>query len=205
MIFNFTALPLQKAVRYVKSNALILSFFLMFSIGIFFGVISLRTIDDIHLSLAFQQFFDFRCLPLLDVLSGCFIVCVFPLFLLYCFGLFLYGYIPCFILLFFEGLGYGTVSGYFYKTYSIKGVSFVLLVILPIAFLGIVLQFVACKSTVQFSVLLSKNYFRDILVVNPSSRLKQYHIKYLILFVFAFSIACLDCILSRAFINAFGF
>ncbi len=196
-----------KIIRYAKENKWLVLFVTVFSFGVLFSAFCLKSGVFVgkDLSLPFSQFIGFRTQSFLEIFVGCIFSVVFPLFLFYCFGLFVYGYIPCFFLLFVQGMSYGAVSGYIYTTYGLKGVAFVLLVILPPAFCNTLVQFIASQQAFVFSVLLSKNYFRDTVLVQPSNYLKRYHYKFLVLLGFAFAVAFLDGLLSRVFINVFGF
>lgn len=196
-----------KTTGYIKENDWLVLFLTTFSLGMLFSGFCLQSnfLIGEDLSLAFGQFIIHRAESFLKIFSECVCSVVLPLFLFYCFGLFMYGYIPCFLLLFIQGMSYGAVSGYIYVTYGLKGAAFVLLVVLPPAFFSTLIQLIASKQAFAFSVVLSKNYFRDTVLVQPSGYFKRYHIKFLVLLGFAMAVAVFDSLLSRIFINVFGF
>ena len=207
MIWDRINCFLKKAVSYAKENRLLVFFLTVFCLGIVFGGFSIRYFEanETDLSNLFQQFVSLRTRAFTHILFSSLFSCVFPVFLLYCFGLFVYGYVPCFLLLFVQGITHGVVCGYIYSTYGLKGVAFVLLVVLPPAFIGTIILLVGSKVSFQFAVILSKTYFSDMVLVQPTIYFKRYHCKYLILLGFAMFAALADSLLSRVFIHVFGF
>ncbi len=198
----------RKLTEYILRNGLLVSFFVLFSVGLVLGSVTYRTLRETptQLPYVFEQFISGReNASLLILVCRSLFSAFLPLLLSYCFGLFMYGYIPCFLLVFIRGMGYGMVSGYIYTAYELKGVAFVLLVILPAAFIHSLLLFIGAREAFRFSVLLSKNYFRDLTVMNPCNRLKRYHYQYLILSGFTVVAALMDGLLSRVFMDVFGF
>ncbi len=207
MLVEITNRFFIRVMKYIKGNQLVVGFLAVFSVGIIFGALSLQYLSstDVNLSVLFEQFIMIRTKGFTSIFLNSLFTCIFPLFLLYCFGLFVYGYVPCFIVMFVHGVTHGIVCGYTYTTYGLKGAAFVLLVVFPAAFLITIAQIIGSKASVQFSVLLSKTYFRDTVLVQPSIHLKRYHYQYLILTGFVIVAALADSLLSNVFVRVFGF
>ena len=115
----------------------------------------------------------------------------------------MYGYFPCYLLLLIRGMGYGAVCGYLYASMGLKGIAFVLLVLLPPAFIHFAVLLVAACEAFRFSVLLTKNYYLDIMVIQPSAHVKRYHIRFGVLLGFVLLSALLDGVLSYVFFDVF--
>lgn len=197
----------KKTVKYANENRLVVLFFSVFCIGVTFGAFLLPSLfnSDFNLPLLFERFLALRSNGFSYILLNSLITYGFPLILLYCFGLFAYGYVPCFLLMFVQGITHGIVCGYTYTTYGLRGVAFVLLIVMPSALLITVIYLIGSKTSFQFSALLSKIFFCDTVLVQPSVHFKRYHYKYLILTAFAIVAALTDSLLSRIFLGVFGF
>ena len=196
-----------KIIHYIKNNNRFVLFLFVYSLGIVFSALSLQNNIslDTQFPFAFQQFIVLKSQPFWVILYTSLFSAVVPLILFYCFGLFMYGYIPCVILLFIQGLSFGSVSSYIYFSYGLKGVAFVLLVVFPPAFFNILIEFIASKQAFSFAVVLSKNYFSDTVLVQPSNHMKRYHYRYLLLFGLTVIAVLTDSLLSYVFVDVFGF
>ena len=196
----------KQVVNYVSQNTLVVSLFLTLTIGVVIGSLVFRDSGETNVSLQslFTQFVNARSnVPFFRIFCRSLLGFLLPLILCYFLGLFMYGFVPCYLLMLAHGMGYGSVCSYIYSAMGLKGVAFVMLVILPSGFIHMVVLQLAAREAFCFSVILSRSYFLDVTVLAPANRLKRYHVRYLVLAAFIILAALLDGLLSYVFLDVF--
>jgi len=108
-------------------------------------------------------------------------------------------------LIFAKGLYDGLIVCYCYRTYSLNGIAFVLLTLLPTFLASTYILILAYRESIGFSMNNFKNAMPRGTSYNLSAQLKMFSVRYLILFIFGI-IAILICTLfSVIFFEYFGF
>lgn len=95
----------------------------------------------------------------------------------------------------FKGLGYGFSIGMLYAESGANAIWYVLILMLPIMFLGTVLLIAAGRSALALSVTLLRSSITASIPADPF-RIRRYCIKFIIFTVFCLLISILDAILS---------
>lgn len=113
------------------------------------------------------------------------------------------GIIPCINYL----IGYfmGSVSAYLYTTYSLKGVAFNLLLIIPSGFIFILLSFFAAKSAMEYSINLSKLATKKAPVPGGIIQFKNYARLFLILIIISAVSSIIETLIIKLFLGFFNF
>ncbi len=104
--------------------------------------------------------------------------------------------------LFILGFGIGSVSGYIFSVYSLKGLCFFLLIILPGLFLFSLDYILSFQDSFDFSLMLFRTVSKK---MQYSANLRQYFIKYLIYFVLVIFISLFNSFMISTFFGFFNF
>lgn len=104
----------------------------------------------------------------------------------------------------FKGYLFGGVSTLLYSEYSLKGIAFYTVLILPSAAIFLFGFLFAMRESFDFSLMLTRLAFPQTLPINISFQFKRFSFKYLIvIFIIIFS-ALVDAWLSKNFLMAFN-
>lgn len=104
------------------------------------------------------------------------------------------------LFIFVFGFGIGAVSSYIYCVYSLKGICYFILVLLPGIFLISLNYILSFKYSFDFSVKLLKSVGKNISV---SFDLKLYFIRYIYFFVLTFAIGLINSFFIKTFTPIF--
>ena len=105
----------------------------------------------------------------------------------------------------FKGFGIGISSAYMFSQYSVTGIGFYILVILPGTVLFLLAFFTALKEAFSQSTLLFKLYFASSGDMPMSRYVKTYLFRNFIILIFTALSAIVDMILWIVFANMFNF
>lgn len=184
-------------------------FFLTFILGIILGAFYLRSASDsllLKLDFLFVTNLDNRLeLSAFDVFCSSFssdFIFVFMAFLL---GFTVWGMFALPLLSAFSGFGVGISSAYLFSQYSVTGIGFYILVILPGTVLFLLAFITALKESFSQSFSFLKLYFpsnSDVLLLRHT---KTFLFRYFVVIVFCAFSAIVDMLLWVVFANMFNF
>ena len=180
-------------------------FFIMFTVyvlGIFLGVLFFKknevletaakemfgTFVEMRTDRAFFSVFYTALLDWLPFLGGVFIC-----------GISIFGTAVLPLIISLKGFLYGLLTAYLYSAFSINGIVYALVIIIPSALFGAYLLFFAAKSAFMFSVLLSKQVMPEPRANNLFPKLVTYCKHFAFLLILTAFAALTDALLSVSF------
>ncbi|MBR7133632.1 MAG: stage II sporulation protein M [Clostridia bacterium] len=98
---------------------------------------------------------------------------------------------------------HGSIAAMLYSVYSLKGIAFHAVIILPASIIVTVVLLISAKEAMRFSVLLARVTLPQSAPINISLEFKGYCVKFLIISVFVLLSAVVDAIISCNFLNSF--
>lgn len=108
--------------------------------------------------------------------------------------------VPAIFLL--RGALYGTVSAILYSEYSVKGIAFNAVLIIPAAIIFIIALILASRESIKFSLVISKMTLPGSPSVNLSIDFKNYCGRYLFICLLVLASALVDAVLSCSFLSS---
>ena len=100
-----------------------------------------------------------------------------------------------------RGLLYGSVSALLYSEYSVRGIAFNAVLIIPSA-IFIISMLLAARESVRFSIVIAKMSLPGTPAVNLSFDFKNYCGRYLFILLIAMASALTDAVLSCSFMTS---
>lgn len=101
-----------------------------------------------------------------------------------------------------RGVFYGGVSALLYSEYSVKGIAFNAVLIVPSAFVFVVALLLAARESMRFSLIIAKMSLPGSPSVNLSFDFKNYCGRYLFIVLIALASALTDAVLSCSFLDS---
>lgn len=203
-VFNFRGL--HKFLEFVVYNKMLIILSLFFLTGLIIGVFyygNSKTVDA-FIKENFSVFLNERAsYKFAKILLDCFFGYMLYLVFGFVLGASMLGSIFLPLFLSFKGILYGLTAALLYSEYSLKGIAFYTLLILPSAVIFSVLLIFAVSESMRFSLLL----VRSSLVKSNndlSFDFKNFCIKYLSFVLGVFLCALVDSFLSLKLINSFS-
>lgn len=194
-------------LEFVIHNKFLIIFTLFFLTGIFIGVFTFGSSEP-FISFAENNFALYISERTEQTFAKIMLDSFFEnmLYLVVCFilGSSMLGtlFLPLFLA--FKGFLYGQTAALMYSVYSLKGIAFHTLLILPVAVIFSVLLIFAARESMRFSVLLVRVSSGNNTAGDIAFDFKNFCIKYLIFSVIAFLCAVMDSLLSFKLINSFS-
>ena len=192
---------------FLKRNKIVLLLVLLFLSGFIFGIITFGKhknfdnliIDYLHSFIQKRQNGSFS-----SVFIGSFLHSLSFVFLGFCLGTSMFGIITSPFIITYFGVFLGSVSSLLYSEYSLKGVAFYTVLILPVnIFLVLALILSSCES-IKFSYSLATLTFKAGVAQNIIIDFKKYCIKNLTYVLLVIVSALLDGIISHNFLKSFS-
>lgn len=101
-----------------------------------------------------------------------------------------------------RGVFYGGVSALLYSEYSVKGIAFNAVLIVPSAFVFVIALLLAARESMRFSLLIAKMSLPGSQSVNLAFDFKNYCGRYLFIALIALASALTDAVLSCSFLDS---
>ena len=101
-----------------------------------------------------------------------------------------------------QGVFYGGISALLYSEYSVKGIAFNAVLIVPSAFVFVVALLLAARESMRFSLIIAKMSLPGSPSVNLSFDFKNYCGRYLFIVLIALASALTDAVLSCSFLDS---
>lgn len=192
--------------KLLKQNMHLLFLFALFILGLIAGTFSISICKD-------NNFYDLKdyvssyilflkTSDYFSVLLKYFICFTLLVFLNYMLGLCILGNLLLFPISFLYSFGFGSIVAYFYKVYSLNGIAFVLICILPGIFLFSVNYILSLKHSVVFSTRLYS--FTLKCKSEYDLNFKNYTSKYVIHIILCLFCATVFSFFSSCFVEKFN-
>ena len=110
---------------------------------------------------------------------------------------------PCVLL--WYGFNFGILATYLYSVYSLKGIAFNAIILIPVGTIFSLNLIFACKSAINFSLILTKNFTPQGTNGSVFENFKIYCGKFLYYFLLTLLAAFTDSLVSAFFIKFFNF
>lgn len=101
-----------------------------------------------------------------------------------------------------KGIFYGGVSALLYSEYSVKGIAFNAVLIIPSTFVFIIAFLLAARESMRFSLVIAKMSLPGAQSVNLSYDFKNFCRRYLFIALIALASALTDAVLSCSFLDS---
>lgn len=101
-----------------------------------------------------------------------------------------------------RGVFFGGVSALLYSQYSVKGIAFNAVLIIPSAFIFLIALLLAARESMRFSILMAKISLPGSPSVNLAFDFKNYCGRYLFIALIALASALTDAVLSCSFLDS---
>ena len=101
-----------------------------------------------------------------------------------------------------RGVFFGGVSALLYSQYSVKGIAFNAVLIIPSAFVFVIALLLAARESMRFSILIAKISLPGSPSVNLAFDFKNYCGRYLFIALIALASALTDAVLSCSFLDS---
>lgn len=101
-----------------------------------------------------------------------------------------------------RGVFFGGVSALLYSQYSVKGIAFNAVLIIPSAFIFVIALLLAARESMRFSILMAKISLPGSPSVNLALDFKNYCGRYLFIALIALASALTDAVLSCSFLDS---
>ncbi len=194
-------------IGFTLKNKILILLTLFFVFGLFFGVLSFGRyelvteyiqiyledfITDRTKSQYFKIFFDSLFSSLIYI------------FISFCFGTSMFGTVLIMPLIAFRAYCYGSFMAFLYTQYSIKGIAFNAVMVLPSSIFFIVALLLSSCESIKFSLLLANQTFIASEYKNLSLCFKNYCLKHIVIIVLVIVSALVDTLISTNFLRTFN-
>lgn len=198
----------SKFVNVISKNNIVIIMAIFYALGILFGVLWLKNSQSI-LEIARQSFSDYLAARenkgMFSVFLSSFMGTLPIALLLFLCGTSIVGIVLTPLAVCYRGFEYGVLSGFLYTTFSLQGIAFNSLILIPCTILAVFGYIISGREALKFSLKLAKISMPKGQAANLYSDFKTYcKIFILILILFVFS-ALLDAIMSVSFLKFFNF
>ena len=195
--------------NYLYKNRVILLLALFFILGIIFGVISLRKSETTYnlSKILFERYLSCRESPsFINVFIKYLLSAIVVLFIIYISGTSFIGIILSPFIMLCIGYTFGAFLGYIYQLYSIKGIAFNAIMIIPASIFLLIAFLLTAKDALNFSYELLKLTFNSgYSASNIFECFKSYCKKYLLFLILPIISAVIDALFSITVLKFFDF
>lgn len=192
--------------EFFKNNSFLLTVTLIFTIGFFAGIFTHNNLSFLK-SYSSDYITEYILLRTSESFGTIFINSMFgflsALFIFFILGASLFGVVTVPSALFIKGLLQGGITAFLYSSYSLKGIAFNAVIIIPPTLIFLIILILASRESVRFSIKFSSLTLPKTLPINLSVDFKDYTIKYLILALSTVVCALIDAIVSSGLIKHF--
>ncbi|MBQ4118926.1 MAG: hypothetical protein IJD45_00880 [Clostridia bacterium] len=192
--------------EFLKNNSFLLTVTLIFTIGFFVGIFTHNNLSFLK-SYSNDYIAEYILLRTSESFGTIFINSMFAflsaLFIFFILGASLFGVVTVPSALFIKGLLQGSITAFLYSSYSLKGIAFNAVIIIPPTLIFLIILILASRESVRFSIKFSSLTLPKTLPINLSVDFKDYTIKYLILALSTVVCALIDAIVSSGLIKHF--
>ncbi len=193
-------------LEFFKNNSFLLTVTLIFTVGFFIGIFSHSNFSFLK-SYSTDYITEYISLRTNANFGNIFISSLFgflsELFILFLLGASLFGVITVPSALLIKGILLGGITSFLYAAYSLKGIAFNAVIIIPPTLVFLIILILASREAVRFSLKFSSLTLPKTLPINLSVDFKDYTLKYLVLALSTVVCALIDAIVSSGLIKHF--
>ncbi len=191
-------------LNFISKNRIIIFLCIVFITGLTFGVFGSNKTLQNYLKLYIEEFITLRnTSSFLKVAVNSFLESLTFIFILYALGTSVFGMITSPIMVFLKGYFFGCLLSLLYSQFSLKGIAFSAVIILPAAIFLVLAILLSSENSIRFSCLLARLTITENESQYVSSTFKQYSLKYLYYLGYVFASALLDALISKNFLSKF--
>ena len=195
-------------IFHLKINRIMLLLTVLFGVGVLLGAVTFfdfKTVSGIG-----KSFFDFYIKHHINISFGktffySFIYFIFALIIFFISGASLMGIALVPFLMFSSGFLFGCFSSYLYGNYSVKGIAFNAVIVIPSFLIFVITLVFSAREALSFSYLLSKLTMPKSRPCNLYIDFKNYCGRFLILSLVIIFSVLIDSSISHFFIKFFEF
>ena len=205
--------PLKDKIKFnpqkIKKKLPMIFFCCLLVFGIVFGSLNVKDADRNllnQLDFIFLTNYDIRCSKgIFSSFIASFASSSIFLFVIFLFGLSLWGGIFAAVIPFLKGYGYGLAAGFLYHSYGVSGILYNILIILPgTLFCSVIISSAAQQSVIN-SVKMCSYFLKSAVKDDPQLQMKKYVISMLWYLGLCALSALLDMLCSLGFSWIFRF
>lgn len=188
-----------------KNNAIIVLVFSLI-IGIIIGTFSVKGIEALsnYSKTYLENFISDRLgVPFLTIVANSFVSSISVIMITYVLGSSMFGVILVPLFVTFRGIIYGGVNTVLYSTYSVKGIAFNAVILIPSTIVFIIALLLASGESVKFSLIIAKTTLPKTMPKNLNSDFRNYCVKYMLFCLVTLVSALIDGVLSGSFLEYF--
>ncbi len=194
-----------KTVEFVAKNNILAVLFVLITSGVAVGIFTeskLQVLSQYSASYV-ERFVALRSgESFVSVALSSFMSSALVLLVLFAAGTSMLGVVLVPFLAALQGVFYGGVSALLYSEYSVKGIAFNAVLIVPSAFVFVVALLLAARESMRFSLIIAKMSLPGSPSVNLSFDFRNYCGRYLFIVLIALASALTDAVLSCSFLDS---
>ncbi len=197
-----------KFLNFIKINKIFVLLSIIFVLGIFIGAFVFNKNElffDYSKKLFETTVILHKSYTWFSILISSFLKYFSLLFLFFISGTSMFGIVIIPFISLWQGIVYGSLSSYLYSSYSLKGIAYNAIILMPPAIIFTVCSFLAARDSIDFSLLLAKLSLPKSRPTNIFFDFKKFCGKFIIFICISFFSSVTDLILNSLFINLFNF
>lgn len=195
-----------KTVDFLKKNSILVILVFLFIVGLTVGIFTSAQLDSLNeFSVSYlEDFISTRNgTAFFSIVINSFMSSGLMILIVFACGTSLLGSVLIPIAVFFRGTLYGGVLSVLYSQYSLKGIAFNAVIIIPSAMVFVIALILASRESFRFSLIIAKLFIPSTLPINLSYDFKNYCGRYIFICLTAFLSAIIDAVISRSFLTSF--
>lgn len=194
-----------RPVFFIAENKVLIILVFMLIIGIAFGTFSearLSILSD-YSDNFIERFINIRTkASFFSVVVNSFMTVSISLLIIFAAGTSLTGLVLVPVFVAFKGVLYGAVTAFLYSEFTVKGIAFNAVFLIPATAVFIIALLLAARESMNFSVIIAKLSLPNGITSNLSYDFKKYCGRYLIICLIAVVSAVIDAMLSCSFMSS---
>ncbi len=197
-----------KFLNFLKFNKIFILLCIIFIVGIFIGAFIFEKNDalvEISKNVFENSIKLHKTNSWFSVLTSSFFKYLIILILYFLTGTSMFGVAIIPFVTAWQGIAFGNLSSYLYSTYTLKGIAFNAIILVPPAIIFTVCSFFAARESVNFSIVLAKLSFPKSRPANIYTDFKKFCGKFLIFISISLLSSITDLILNSFFLKFFDF
>ena len=194
----------NRVIAFISNNRIILILTVCFCFGFIFGIVNYSFDSDSYFNEYITEFVSFRrSSSFIKIFIDSALESISFVFVLYALGASIFGMLTSPILVILRAYFLGSIASLLYNQFSLKGVAFYAVLILPSAIFSTLCVLLAAENSVKFSCLLARLTIVEGNTEYIPTTFKRFSLKYLSYLIYIFVSALLDALISGNFLNKF--
>ena len=197
----------KKITDFLKINNTLIVLTAFFILGFSIGIFTLgksEFLDSFNLNRVVNFVGERTNTPFLKIVFDSFLNALLFMLLIFISGTSIIGAIITPSIICVKGYLYGSFTAQLYSEYSLKGIAFHSIIIIPSAIFLILALILACREAIKFSFVLGKLTFPTTMPINLSFDFKNYCVRNLLLSILVLFSALIDAMISCNLLSKFN-